>query len=177
METFIPPKDFIDDPCYREQRHKSQKSLDLSTIDPPIVDIVVGFSKLPYCFTMQCCYGHFLYPGQSNRHNIESLPNTEVIRTVEYRIAYLALCINKSRPGRVLFNDLADIPLIEPEYIQFGSAEWFWERQINSYALQVEPRRYMTEDSIFIDYREALHVERVRNQFFTELRKLLQVRL
>lgn len=31
------------------------------------------------------------------------------------------------------------ITAIEPDYLQFGSADWFWERWLNSYALQVEP--------------------------------------
>jgi hypothetical protein len=176
VETFLPPKDFVDNPRYQEQRKKSQQSLALSTIDPPIVDIVVGFSKLDHCFTLQSCYGHFLYSGQSYRHNIEPLPDVEVIRTLEYRIAYLALCIDETKLGRELFDDLRAVSLVNPEYIQFGSAEWFWERQVNSYAIQVEPKRHMTKDSIFVGYQEALHIERVRNQFFTELRKLLQKR-
>jgi hypothetical protein len=177
VETFSPTKDFIENPHYKEQRKKSQESLDLFTIDSPIVDIVVGFSKLHYCFTLQSCYGHFLYPGQSNRHNVEPLPDLEAIRAVEFRIAYLALCIEETELGRELFDDLGTISAVDPEYIQFGSSEWFWERQVNSYALQVEPKRHMTKDSIFVDYQEALHIERVRNQFFTELRKLLQKRL
>lgn len=177
METLSPPRDFVENPNYEEQREKSLKSLDLSAIDPPIIDIVVGFSKLQYCFTLQCCYGHFLYSGQSDRHNIEPLPDDEIAGTVEYRIAYLTLCLEETELGVGLFEGLKAISLGNPEYIQFGSAEWFWRRQVNSYAIQVEPIRHMTKDSIFIDYQEALQIDRVRNRFFTELRKLLQKRL
>jgi hypothetical protein len=69
---------------------------------------------------------------------------------------------------------LRDIPSIEPEYIQFGCSEWFWERQVNSYALQVEPKDYMTKDRLTLDYWEALHIEKVRKKFFAQLRKLVQ---
>ncbi len=49
------------------------------------------------------------------------------------------------RSRRDSFHDLRQIPAIDPEYIQFGCAEWFWEAQVNSYALQVEPMRHMTK--------------------------------
>jgi hypothetical protein len=96
---------------------------------------------------------------------------------VEYRIAYIALCIEESSSGKALFDDFRGIPETEPDYIQFGCAEWFWKRQVNSYALQVEPRRYMTKDKVRVGYKEALDIERVRNRFFDQLNKLLQARL
>jgi len=37
-----------------------------------------------------------------------------------------------------------------------GSADWFWERWTNSYALQVEPARYMTADEAILQSEEAL---------------------
>ena len=49
----------------------------------------------------------------------------------------------------------------------------FWQRQVNSYALQVEPSRYMNKDKIRIDYQEALKIEEIRNLFFDTLRNLL----
>ena len=58
--------------------------------------------------------------------------------------------------------------------LQIGCAEWFWEKQVNSYALQVEPKRHMTKDRLPVDYWEALHIEEVRNKFFTQLKKLVQ---
>ena len=131
---------------------------------------------MPYCFTLQSCYGHFLYPGQTDIHNIDPLPVDEDIEVVEYRIAYVALCIEDSEPGRELFAEMEAIASADPATIQFGSADWFWERQLNSYALQVEPREHMFKDRCHIDYRQALRVEQVRNRFFEELAALLQRR-
>ncbi len=131
-------------------------------------------SKLTFCFTLQSCYGHFLYDKQRNRKNTEPLPNSESIIHVEYRIAYIAFCIENSKSGRIFFDRLQEIPIIDPEYIQFGCAEWFWERQCNSYVLQVEPRRYKTKDKINIEHQEALHIEKIRNEFFKELEKAIK---
>jgi len=125
LETFTELKDFVNDPHYHEKRQESLTSLDLNTIDAPIVEIIDGFSKLPYCFTLQSCYGHFLHKNQENPKNIEPLPISDSIARVKYRIAYIALCIQNSDLGRVLFQHLRRIPVIDPEYIQFGCAEWF----------------------------------------------------
>jgi hypothetical protein len=150
--------------------------MDLTGIDSPINDLVRGFSKLQYCFTLQSCFGHFLYPSNRDPVNLEPLPLVNDIETVEYRIAYLAICIEDSIPGKELFDNLAEVPSVDPEHIQFGSADWFWERQLNSYVLQVEPDKHMTWDKCRIDYGEALHVEKIRNQFFKELTTLLRKR-
>ena len=177
METFTDLKDFVANPRFNEQRQQSLSRLDIDQIDPPIIDLVSGFARLPYCFTLQGCYGHFLHSRQKDDHNTEVLPITDSNLSVDYRIAYIALCIEGSRLGRTLFEDFRGIPETDPEYIQFGCAEWFWERQVNSYALQVEPRRYMTKDKVRVGYQEALHIESVRNRFFDQLTKLLQARL
>lgn len=174
METFTEPREFVTNSHFYQQRWESLQKLELSGIDPPIIDIIRGFSQLQYCFTLQSCFGHFLYPGNTDRFNIEPLPLENDIESVEYRIAYLAICIEDSIPGKELFDNLAEIPSIDPEYIQFGSADWFWERQLNSYVLQVEPMRYMTRDRCLIDYKEALHVEKIRNQFINQLMRLLR---
>jgi hypothetical protein len=93
---------------------------------------------------------------------------------VEYRIAYIALCIENSDLGRMLFDALKGITNIDPENIQFCCAEWFWERQINSYALQVEPDRFKFEDKVVLDYQKALKIEKIRNTFFIRLYELLE---
>ena len=176
METFTAPRAFVNNPHYHNQRRASLQKLDLSSIDPPIMDLVRGFSMLQYCFTLQSCYGHFLYPGNRDAVNLEPLPLAGGIEGIDYRIAYLAICIEDSIPGKDIFDNLREIPSADPEYIQFGSADWFWERQLNSYVLQVEPVRYMTRDKCRIDYGEALHVEKVRIQFFKQLDALLRLR-
>ena len=174
METFTTLKDFVDNRDFHDQRQKYVGELDIKTIDAPIVEIVRAFARLPYCFTLQSCCGHFLYSSQKNRYNIEPLPISDSIDSAEYRIAYIVLCLDNNDLGRALFQDLSEIPKIDPEYIQFGCAEWFWARQVNSYALQVEPKRYMVKDRIIINYQEALHIQKIRNIFFKELKKIVQ---
>jgi len=175
METFTTIKNFIDNPHFYKQRRKSLHQLDFATIDAPILEIIKGFSKLPYCFTLQSCYGHFLYDNQRNPTNTEPLPISDKIKKVEYRIAYIALCIQNSELGMQLFHDLKKITAIDKKYIQFGCAEWFWKRQVNSFALQVEPERFLKRDKAVIDYHEALHIEQVRNKFFDEIKKSILV--
>jgi len=125
METFTGFKPLVDNPLYQEQRKKSLSELDINTIDEPITEIINDFVKLPYCFTLQSCYGHFVYKNQKNPKNVEPLPNSDDISTVVYRIAYIALCIQNDDRGRMLLQKLSNIPSIDPEYVQFGCANWF----------------------------------------------------
>lgn len=173
METFAPTKPLVDSLDFQSRKRLALKDLGTATIDAPIQHIINGFSKLTCCYTLQCCYGHFVYAEQPDRNNIEPLPAHD-IGNVTYRIAYIAFCIENSQRGKTLLSRLSRVPLIEPEFIQFGSPDWFWDRQPNSYALQVEPARFMGQDQAVIDYLEALHVQDVRKQFFTELEELVQ---
>lgn len=143
-------------------------------IDRPIVDLINGFNDLPYCYTLQSCYGHFVYNDQKDMHNFEPLPILNAIAEVEYRIAYIALCIENSLLGRELFKSLKGITALDPENIQFCCAEWFWKRQVNSYALQVEPDRFKRSDTAIVDFKEARHIEKIRNDFFIRLNRLLE---
>ena len=175
METFPALKEFVENPGYSEQRQRALADLSDEMIDAPIIDLINGFNSLPYCFTIQCCYGHFIYSQQQDRYNFDPLPISDTIETVEYRIAYICFCIENNDSGRGLFDALNEITAIDPEYIQFCCAEWFWKRQVNSYALQVEPDRFKHQDTATLDYREALHVEIIRNEFFGRLREYLQI--
>ena len=177
METFTALKEFVNNPNFHAERQNCLEKLDIKSIDAPIVEIVSGFAKLPYCFTLQSCYGHFLHGEQKDPYNCQPLPVSNTIKEVEYRIAYIALCIDNCNPGKLLFQALSEIPEIDPEYIQFGCAEWFWQKQVNSYALQVEPRRHMQKDKVWVDYQEALHLEKTRDQFFVRLRQLIKEQL
>lgn len=143
-------------------------------IDAPIIDLINEFNKLPYCFTLQSCYGHFVYNGQKDSQNFEPLLVKDTIAKVEYRIAYIAFCIENSLLGRWLLKTLKKIIAIDPENVQFCCAEWFWKRQVNSYALQVEPGRFKRKDLVILDYKEALHIEKIRNDFFHRLYELLE---
>ncbi len=173
MDTLTELRDFVSNPYFSEQRRQSLSDLDIGTIDPPIVDVVRDLGKLPYCFTLQSCFGHFLSGSQKDPRNTERLAISDSTAILEYRIAYLALCIEDSEPGRALFDALKQMTAIDPEYVRFACADWFWERQVNSYVLQVEPARYQKKDRAFIGCQEALHTERIRNRFYAELRLLL----
>jgi len=174
LETFTELKAFVENPYYQLQKQKILYDLNDDMIDMPIVDLVNGFNNLPYCFTMQSCYGHFVYNGQKNSDNLEPLPQKDTIAKVEYRIAYIAFCIENSLLGKELFESLNAITAIDSENVQFCCAEWFWKRQVNSYALQVEPDRFRCKDTAIIDFKEALHIETVRNEFFVRLYELLE---
>ena len=177
METFTKIKEFEKNPNYHKQRQKSINNLNTDIIDKPIINLIKWFLELPYCFTLQSCYGHFVYNGQRNTYNIDKIPVSENIKSVEYRIAYIALWIQNSKSGRKLFEELSIVPQIDRKYIQFGCAQWFWERQVNSFALQVEPERYSTKDNAFIEHEEALHIEIIRNRFFERLKDIIQNRV
>lgn len=101
------------------------------------------------------------------------MPVTDASADVEYRIAYVAFCIENSDSGRKFLNALKNIPSIDPENIQFCSVEWFWKSPVNSYALQVEPDRFKHKDTVVIDYTESLKIEKIRNEFFVRLRGLV----
>ena len=174
METFTEPKELTINPHFKEQARKNLSGLTDDMIDVPIVQIIRDFNKLPYCFTMQCCHGHFLYNGQRDPNNFDPLPGTETVGRVDYRIAYIAFCVENSEPGKRFISVLKGIRAFDPENIQFGSAEWFWKRQINSYALQVEPDRFKNKDRVILDLKEALHIEKTRNRFFIQLNELIR---
>ncbi|MBN2125988.1 MAG: hypothetical protein JW821_16945 [Deltaproteobacteria bacterium] len=175
METFAKPKEFVENPYYQDQRQKTLAGLSDGMIDTPIIDLIRAFNALPHCFTLQSCCGHFVFAGQKDPSNLDPLPITDTLTGVEYRIAYVALCIEDSDSGRRLLDALKEIPSLDPENIQFCCAEWFWKMQVNSYALQVEPDRFKDQDTAMLDYREALRIEKVRDAFFARLRALVEV--
>ena len=173
VETFAPARPFVDYPTFKEDRARALSALDPAAIDRPIRSIISRFGTLPYCFTLQCCFGHFVHAGQKDPHSLDPLSSQGVGR-VEYRIAYLALCIEDGARGHILRSHLEAIPSAAPESIQFGSPEWFWERQPNSFALQVEPERLKDKDVATIDYHEALRVQEVRDLFFERIEDVLR---
>jgi len=173
METFTNSKVFVNNPDFRLKRIKSINHLNYNAIDEPIQDIIRDISKLTYCFTLQSCYGHFVYEDQRNQHNIVPLPTSPISGEIEYRIAYLAFCLENNEEGKDFLKKLESLTLIDEKYIQSGSAEWFWQRQVNSFVLQVEPERFKYQDKATVEYEEALHLEKIKNTFFIELRKLI----
>jgi len=174
LETFAEPKELVENLHYHEQRQEALSNLSDDIIDAPIIELINTINKLPYCFTIQSCYGHFIYDGQEDPHNFKSLPAVNTIARVEYKIAYIAFCIENSYPGRSLLEALKKIAAIDSENIQFCCAEWFWERQVNSYALQVEPDRFKYQDRAEFAYEEALNIAKIRNMFFIKILELLK---
>ena len=172
METFAKAREFVEHRGFGHARRRAIAALDLASIDDPIKDIVAGFAALPHCFTLQCCYGHFICFPEQDPYNFEPIP-LGFSGLVTYRIAYIAFCLENSRRGQALRQSLARLPERDPGYIQFGSADWFWERWPNSYALQVEPKDHMLKDEIVLASKEAQHTQVVRDLFFEELRGLL----
>ena len=175
LETFTEPKELVANARYREQRRQILAALSNDMIDAPIAALIRDLNRLPCCFTLQACYGHFVYAGQSDPQNLAPLPPAGTVAEVAYRIAYIAFCIENNPGGRKLLARLGQIPSQDAGYIQFGCADWFWNRQVNSFALQVEPERFKDRDSVTLDYQEALHVEAVRNVFFARLNEVLRV--
>jgi hypothetical protein len=172
VETFAEEREFVDYRGFATSRERVVSSLAPASLDRPIVDVVLGFAKLPHCFTLQSCFGHFVYDGQPDIGSLRALPEHDV-GDVTWRIAYLALCIEQSEAGARLRDALAGLTATDPEYVQFGSPGWFWEQHPNSYALQVEPGRFRLKDQAVIPYNEALHVQGVRDEFFARLRRVL----
>jgi hypothetical protein len=109
LETYIEPKELTENPDYKMQRQETLTGLSYATIDAPIIKTIKGLNELPCCFTIQSCYGHFLYKGQEDLY--------VTIDIVEYRIAYIALCVENSNSGRRLLNDLKTLTKIDPENI------------------------------------------------------------
>ena len=172
METLARAREMVDSPHYLPQRRVALESLDLRSIDAPIVDLIADFATLSHCFTLQSCYGHLLCSSAQAPNTLDRVP-TGHKGSVRYRIAYIAVCIANDSSGRSLLESLRQVPAIDPEYIQFGSADWFWRRWPNSYALQVEPMRYKRRDEAVLQVAEALHVQTTRDVFFRELRTLV----
>jgi hypothetical protein len=172
METFSSPRPFVPSGGYSRDRRDCLAALDLAAIDEPLVDLVSGFAELPHCFTLQCCHGHFLCaPGQDPR-SLDRIPSGHRGR-VRYRIAYVALCLENDRRGRALRRALARVPDVDPDFVQFGSADWFWRRWPNSYALQVAPAAHRHEDEFRLEASVAFRLQETRDLFFGRLREVL----
>ncbi len=173
METFCPPKSFVDDPNYRQRRRQALNALEVGRIDSPLRPLVRAFGDLSVCYTLQCCFGHFVHAGQPDPQNLVPLPDEPLTGPIDYRLAYVALCIQRCHQGRRLRDALSHIATIDCQYIQFGCAEWFWRRHPNSFVLQVEPKRYRHLDQVSIEDREARHIARVRDRFFRYLSRII----
>jgi len=176
LETLAEPKELVESLGFVEDRQNTLQALDLKTIDEPVREIVGRIALLPHCFTLQSCHGHFLSSLDEDPRSLARLPFRDT-GPVRYRIAYVAFCLENSPRGRAARQALARIPEIDADYVQFGSADWFWERHPNSYALQVEPARYATLDEVILSHAEALHTQHIRDLFFVGLEGFVEEQL
>ena len=128
METFTEFRPMVVDPHYQDRRRQCLNELNSDELDPPIAGLIDDLCEFPFCFTIQSCFGHFLYPGQEDPNNIQSLSSPGKIHSVDYRIAYIAICVEDSRSGRKFLRWLKQFSDMDPHYVQYGCAEWFWER-------------------------------------------------
>lgn len=174
MKTYTALKEFVANPHFQQQKQKAQDKLERIAIDAPIAGLIHTLNGFSFCFTLQCCHGHFVYDGQNDPHNMLPLPQTAILTPIEYRIGYITCCIENSQEGKELFQKLHKMTGLAPENIQFCCADWFWEQQVNSFVLQVEPDRFKHQDKAVIGHEEALHLERVRNNLFNTLYKSIK---
>jgi len=172
METFNEPRPLVANARYADERRTALDALDLAAVDDPIIDIVEAFELLPHCFTLQCCYGHFVTAARQDERSLAAIPDGHS-GSVRYRVAYVAFCVENGERGRAFLDKLSRIPAADPAYIQFGSAGWFWDQWVNSYVLQVEPAAHRFKDQAALAAGEAVHTQRVRDAFFAELRQVL----
>jgi hypothetical protein len=173
METFIEARDLVPFPAYAEERARVLAAIDWGDLDAPVVDVVRAFDELPHVFMLQCCYGHFLTDPDQDERDLAPLPAGHS-GAVRYRIAYVAFCVEACDPGRTFVERASRLPaLVEPGYVQFGSAGWFWDQWENSYVLQVQPAAHRFKDRAALAAGEALRTQRARDRFFEELRGLL----
>jgi len=175
LETYAEAKEPVDNPDFTDQKRSSLTGLTNTTIDSPILDIVRKMNELPHCFTLQCCFGHFVYTGQDNPHDLKPLPETNDIGRIEYRLAYIAFCVENNDAGRDLLRRYREIADADPEYVQFLSADWFWQRHVNSFAIQVMPVRFKDRDTAEISYEEALRVQAARDNMYRRLKEIVAV--
>ena len=173
METFMPPRPLAANRHFEKQRRAALAALESARLDLPVSGLVEGLNGLDCCFTLQSCWGHFIYPGESDPRNLSPLPPPGRVDEVEYRIFYVALCIDNAPGGQTLLEELRRVAGIDPGFVQFGSADWFWTRQVNSYALQVMPKRFRDRDRARLKLAEARKVERLRATMFDRLGRLL----
>ncbi len=158
---------------FSRQRAAVLAELSLDAIDAPMVTIVGKLAACAHCFPLQSCYGHFVSAQQPDRQNLSALPTIDPGVPITYRIAYLALCLENSVSGKELLAGLKTLQKIDADYVQVGSAQWFWKQHINSYVMQIEPERHKEKDKVVVQWQEAVHIEGVRNRVWQALENLL----
>lgn len=139
-------------------------------IDPPLVELHELFSRVPHGYTIQSCFGHFVHEWEPDEDTTASLaPYNGMVQTVFYRIAIIAFVLEKSKKESMLCHDNRTLTVKCPEYIQFGSAGWFWVLSVKSCQIQVAPEQEKQIDCFWVTYKEALLLENFRDVLIREL--------
>ncbi|MGD8561977.1 MAG: hypothetical protein PVG03_05565 [Desulfarculaceae bacterium] len=177
METYGPARQMVPDPDFEKKKNKTLAGLDPQILDPPMRDLVAGYNKLPYCYTLQCCHGHIVIPDKGPYSDWQRLPVEDPPLKALYQLAYLALVIRNNPPGQGLLRALASLAGTNPGFMQFGSPDWFWnaQGQANSFALQVSPQRSKDLDRFEMIEAEARQWMAAREQFMQGLRRILEL--
>lgn len=178
METFTPPRPFVPHSDYRKDRERAlqelRQEIQKKAIDQPLLPFVKECARVPHCFTLQCCYGHFVHIKEPDKENLAPVSKySREIGRIEYRIAYVAFCLENSPAGHKLYSELEEITGLDPAFIQFGSADWFWNLMPNTYCLQLEPERMKEEDSGEVSWEEAMRIEEIREPFFERIMEIM----
>ena len=169
METFTKPKKLIRNPDYPHNKVEQISKIRSPKVDLPLRKFICTFNRIPHAFTLQCCWGHFLPKNQEKPVKMDELPESYELEKVLYQIAYIAFCVQHCNEGKQFLKRLEQTVSLNPLFIQFGSASWFWQRQVNSFVLQVMPDRFKLHDRIVLDYEEALQIQKWRSVFFNHL--------
>ena len=180
METYTREKPLVFSPSYDAERRKAldglRAEISRGAIDEPTMDVIERFARMEHCYTLQSCYGHFMAEHCLDDRNTSRVAEIEPKGdSIHYRIAYIALCVRNSAEGRGLLADMKAVAQVDPEYIQFGCAEWFWRDCVNSYVLQVSPLRHAHQDHFDVGIKEALRIEQTRDGFYDKLREVLPI--
>ena len=170
MDTYTPAKSFVAHPEFQSERLAALDGLDITLVDPQLAPLIKNLNRLPYLFTLQCCHGHLFTLDSKEIADFEGYKGSD---EVEYRLAYIAFCIENSPLGRSFLEELKQIPSrLEEHTVHFGSAQWFWDHWVNSYILQVMPLRFKDQDKAVIDLPEAGRIIELRDTFFSNMRDL-----
>lgn len=173
MQTYTKARAIEVDPDFDAERDATRAGLDLDALDEPMVPLVRDLNRLPHAFTLQCCFGHFVGEGETDTHTLAPPPPTGR-KTMEYRIAYVAFCVRGDERGQAFVEAVRGLRELDPKYIQVGSADWFWNRRVNSFVIQVGPKRGRKRDTMPLDGKEIRHVSHVRTQLWRRFATLVQ---
>lgn len=178
MQTYCPEKPMVANPDFGKQRTAALASLRKAPLDEPVKKFIHDLANLEFCFTLQSCWGHFVSGSQPDPHAIRTISADSLEGKYHYKIAYLAFCVDNCTEGRNFLARLREIPAaVDPRYVQFGCAGWFWKQQVNSYVLQVQPLENAYVDSLDMSGELALELQGVRDGFFKAMREVADAAL